>query len=82
MENSIKVYDEIIDFIAAGTTPESLIKFHLSEIAQQRLENLIDGAKNNQLTKEQKEELQEFLTIEHFLILAKAKAHQYIESDV
>jgi hypothetical protein len=24
----IKVYDEIVDFIAAGTTPQSVINFH------------------------------------------------------
>jgi len=33
---TIKVYDEIVDFIAAGTTPESVINFHLSETAQNR----------------------------------------------
>ncbi len=76
-----KVYDEIIDFIAAGTTPENLIKFHLSEIAQNRLEDLVYGAKNNELTKEEKEELQEFLTLEHAMRLFKAKAHIYIQTE-
>lgn len=37
---TIKVYDEIVDFIAAGTTPQSLIDFRLSATAQDRLEDL------------------------------------------
>jgi hypothetical protein len=37
---TIKVYDEIVDFIASGTTPQSVIDFHLSEAAQERLEDL------------------------------------------
>jgi hypothetical protein len=78
---TIKVYDEIVDFIAAGTTPESVINFHLSETAQNRLEDLIDGAKNNELTKEDREELEYFLILEHIIRLAKAKAHKYINTE-
>ncbi|AFZ23595.1 hypothetical protein Cylst_1304 [Cylindrospermum stagnale PCC 7417] len=76
-----KVYDEIIDFIAAGTTPESVIKFHLSETAQERLEDLIYAAKNNELTKDEKQELDFFLTLEHIMTLAKAKAHKYSNAE-
>ncbi|MEI6328941.1 MAG: hypothetical protein ACOYN8_15870 [Pseudanabaena sp.] len=75
---TIKVYDEIVEFIASGTTPQSVIDFHLSETAQERLEDLIYNAKNNTLTKEDQRELDHFLTIEHILTLAKAKAHRYI----
>ncbi|AFZ55702.1 hypothetical protein H6G54_21815 [Anabaena cylindrica FACHB-243] len=78
---TIKVYDEIVDFIAAGTTPQSVINFHLSETAQNRLEDLIDGAKNNQLTKEEKRELDHFLTLEHIMTLAKAKAYKYMNTE-
>jgi hypothetical protein len=78
---TIKVYDEIVDFIASGTTPQSVIDFHLSEAAQERLEDLIYNAKNNALTKEDKRELDHFLTIEHILTLAKAKAHRYINTE-
>ncbi|MBE9235445.1 hypothetical protein IQ227_05180 [Anabaena aphanizomenioides LEGE 00250] len=84
MSTSVKiitVYDEFIDFLAAGTTPESLINFHLSETAQNRLEDLIDKAKNNQLTKEEKRELDIFLNLEHVIRLAKAKAHKYINTE-
>jgi hypothetical protein len=43
----IKVYDEIIELIASGTTPQSPINFHFSDTAQNRLEDLIYNSKNN-----------------------------------
>ncbi|HLO86033.1 MAG TPA: hypothetical protein VK203_13645 [Nostocaceae cyanobacterium] len=76
-----KVYDEFIDFIAAGTTPQSMIDFHLSETAQERLEDLIYGAKNNELTQEEKQELDYFLMLEHIITLAKAKAYMHIQEE-
>ncbi|MBO3461620.1 hypothetical protein G7B40_026805 [Aetokthonos hydrillicola Thurmond2011] len=32
-----RVYDEIVDFIASGTTPETVVNSKLSDIAQERL---------------------------------------------
>jgi len=75
---TIKIYDEIIDFIAGGTTPQSVVNFQLSEIAQERLEDLIYNSKNNELTKEDKRELDHYLTLEHIMTLAKAKAHELL----
>jgi hypothetical protein len=49
---TIKVYNEIIELIARGTTPQSVINFHLSDTAQNRLEDLIYNAKNNELTQD------------------------------
>ncbi len=75
---TIKVYDEIIELIASGTTPQSLINFHLSDTAQNRLEDLIYNSKNNELTQDEKQELDSYLMLEHIMTLAKAKAHQYL----
>jgi hypothetical protein len=79
---TIKVYDEIVDFIASGTTPQSIIDFHLSETAQERLEDLVHNAKSNELTKEDKRELEKYLVLEHILRLAKAKAYKYIDTGI
>lgn len=49
---TIKVYNEIIELIARGTTPQSVINFHLSDTAQNRLEDLIYNSKNNELTQD------------------------------
>ncbi|MEP0800312.1 hypothetical protein [Funiculus sociatus] len=76
-----KVYDEIIDFIAAGTTPQSVINFRLSEAAQERLEDLVYKHKMGELTPDEKRELDHFLTLEHIMRLAKARAYKYIKAE-
>ncbi|MBN3897669.1 MAG: hypothetical protein HWQ41_21095 [Nostoc sp. NOS(2021)] len=76
--NIAKVYEEIIEFIAAGTTPQSVIDFKLSDAAKDRLEDLVYRAKTEGLTGSDQQELDRFLTLEHIMRLAKAKAHQYI----
>jgi hypothetical protein len=72
-----KVYDEIIDFIAAGTTTQSVIDFHLSATAGELLEDLVYKHQNGELTPEENKELDYFLVLEHIMTLAKARAHKY-----
>jgi hypothetical protein len=74
-----KVYDEIIDFIATGTSPQSVIDFKLSTAAQDRLEDLVYRHKTGELIPEEKRELDHFLTLEHIMTLAKARAYTYIK---
>lgn len=76
-----KVYDEIIDLIAAGTTPQSVIDFHLSVAAAERLEDLVYKHQMGELTPEEKKELDVFLTLEHIMRLAKARAYKPIKAE-
>ncbi len=39
--NTVKAYEEVIDFIAAGTTPQNVIAFRPSEAAQERVTDLL-----------------------------------------
>ncbi|MBX3015175.1 MAG: hypothetical protein KF832_26890 [Caldilineaceae bacterium] len=71
------VYTEIIDFLAAGTTPTSLIAFRPSEAAKQRVADLLQREKNAGLTLEEKTELEHYLQLEHLMRLAKARARRY-----
>jgi hypothetical protein len=71
-------YDEIISFIAAGITPKSLIAFQPSEEAKERVADLIFREKNSALTASEKAELDQYMTLEHLLRLAKARAHQHL----
>jgi len=73
-----RAYEEIIDFIAAGTTPESLINFQPSEVAKERVADLILREKTAGITVEEKAELDQYLMLEHLIRLAKARAYQYI----
>ncbi|MEB3231111.1 MAG: hypothetical protein VKJ64_08885 [Leptolyngbyaceae bacterium] len=75
-----RAYEELIDFIAAGTTPESLIQFHPSEAAKERVADLIWQEKNSGLSPDEKAELDQYMMLEHLLRLAKARAHQYLSA--
>lgn len=80
VKTATRVYDDVIDFIAGGTTPESVIEFQLSDAAKGRLEELIYRYKNEGMTPEERKELDEFLVVEHIMRLAKAKAHHIIQA--
>jgi hypothetical protein len=71
-------YDEIIEFLAAGITPKALIEFQPSESAKERVGDLIFREKNTGLTIDEKAELDQYMTLEHLLRLAKARAHQHL----
>ncbi len=76
-----KVYDEIIEFIATGTTPQSVIDFQVSEAAKERLADLIYRSKTEGLTQDEKSELDKYLVLEHIMRLAKARAYKYIKPE-
>ncbi len=72
------VYLEFVDFLAAGTTPKTVAEFQPSAGAQQRALELLELAKQNQLSAEQESELDHFVELEHILRMAKAKARQIL----
>ena len=73
-------YIEIIDFIAAGTTPQSVIDYQPSQEAQRRVEDLIAREKEGQLSPEEKSELDHFMDLEHIIRMAKARARKILHS--
>lgn len=50
-------YFEIIEFIAAGTTPDAVVHFRPSSEAQQRVAELIEREREGSLSTEEKAEL-------------------------
>ncbi len=72
------VYEEIIDFIAAGATPEAIIGYRPSPDAQQRVAELMEREKSGGLSPDEKSELDHFLELEHILRMTKAKARQVL----
>ena len=71
-------YFEIIEFIAAGTTPEAVVHFRPSSEAQQRVVELIEREREGSLSVDEKAELDHFVELEHILRMAKAKARQIL----
>jgi hypothetical protein len=74
-------YQEIVDFIAAGTTPQNLIDFSPSEDAKERIADLIYREKTTRLTPEETAELNHCLQLEHLMRLAKSRARYYLKNE-
>jgi hypothetical protein len=81
MNTASPAYCEIIDFIAAGTTPEAVAHFRPSPEAQRRIAELIEREKESALSAEEKAELDHFMELEHILRMAKARARQILSCD-
>lgn len=76
--NTPTVYDEIIDFLAMGSTPAQVIAFKVSEETRSRVSDLIQREKTSGLTLEEHTELDHYLQLEHIMRLAKARARKNI----
>ena len=76
----IAAYDEFVDFIAAGVTPQSLVAFRPSEATRSKVLDLIQRQKLSSLTEDETAELDSYLHIEHLMRLAKARARQNLVS--
>lgn len=72
-------YEEIIDFIAAGTTPDAVIAFRPSDETKQRVADLVERSKAGSISAEEQSELDDYLQLEHLMIMAKARARQYAQ---
>jgi hypothetical protein len=76
--NKVKAYEEVIEFIAAGTSPGSVIAFRPSDGVKERVAHLIQREKTKALSLEEKSELDHYMQLEHLMRLAKARARQYV----
>jgi hypothetical protein len=77
--NATKSYDEIIDFVAAGTTPESVVAFRPSAGVRQRVAELVERSRDGSISAEEQSELEDYLQLEHIMIMAKARARQHTQ---
>ena len=77
----IRAYDEIVDFIAGGTTPEGVAGFEASDETRERVAELIHREKTTGLTPDETSELNHYLKIEHLMRLAKARARALCSHD-
>ncbi len=74
----LNVFDEVVDFLAAGSTPQEIVSFRPSPEAQARFETLLAGSKAGTLTPEETSEMTHYMEIEHIMRLAKARARKYL----
>jgi len=69
-----RAYDEIIDWLAGGFTPASLVAYRPSEAVRERVAELISRSKNEGISATEHEELAHYLQLECLLRLAKASS--------
>ena len=74
----IAAYEELIDFIAAGTTPRGVVDFQPSEDTKARVWDLVGRQKQQGLSDDETSELNNYLQLEHLMRLAKARARQHL----
>lgn len=74
----LRAYEELIDFIAAGTTPDNIVAFRPSEETKQRVADLLRREKTTGLTPDELSELDRYMQLEHLMRLAKARARKYL----
>jgi len=73
-----KAFDELADFLAAGSTPASLLEFQPSQETRARVQELIHKENDSSLLPEEASELDDYLKLEHLMRLAKARARSRI----
>jgi hypothetical protein len=75
-----QVYRYILDFLASQPSPAQIAAFRPTQAMQNRLKHLLDRSKNDLLTTEETQELEEYEQIEHLIILLKSGNLPYLHS--
>jgi hypothetical protein len=68
--------EEVADFIAT-INPARVLAFRPSEETRQRVSDLIEREKNNEISAEEKGELDYYIQLEHLMRMAKIFARKY-----
>jgi hypothetical protein len=73
-----RAYEEIIDFIAGGTSPGGVAAFQPSQATREFVADLLERQKVDSLSPEEQAELAHYLEVEHIMRLAKARARRHL----
>jgi len=73
------IYNEFIDFLAGGFTPQQIIDYKPSNGLKQKLFDMLDKEKSGELTLNERSELNYYLQLEHIIRLAKARARKHLK---
>jgi len=77
--NALEPYEEIVDFIAAGSTPQAVVAFRPSTEAQTRVAMLVGRSKVGRISNEEQAELDDYMRLEHLMVMAKARARRFTQ---
>jgi hypothetical protein len=68
-------WDEVMDFLTSHPTPEQIVAYKASDKLQERARYLLEANRNNVMSGEEYQEMDEIGKVEHFFRLLKARAH-------
>jgi hypothetical protein len=68
-----QAYLEVLDFLVTRPTPQDILAFKVSPLAQNRLSLLLDKNREGSLTASEVAELDAYEQLEHLMILMKAR---------
>jgi hypothetical protein len=66
------IYQEMIDLLTSGPTADQLLTFKISESAQERLEELLRKNREEELTAEERADLNTYLRLSEYLTKLKS----------
>lgn len=69
-----QVHSEFAEFITSNPTLEDIANYRLSDESEARISYLLETNREGTLTPEEREELDEYLHLEHIMRLAKIRA--------
>lgn len=72
----LPAYDEFAEFIASAPTLKQVSELRFSDETEAHISYLLEGNRNDTLTPTEKNELDEYLRLEHIMRKAKIRAIQ------
>lgn len=73
-----QLVDSIVDLLTSSPKPEDVIAYKVPGELQDRVSILLDKNREGALTTEEKEELDQFIFVEHIFRVAKARARMQL----
>jgi len=70
------IFSEILDFMVSSPSPEDIIVFKSSPELEVRLTELLTKNKHDDLLDEERQELESFLQLNHFMNMLKIRARK------
>lgn len=75
-----KSYDDIVDLFARGASAADVLAFRPSPETQERVRELLERNAADELTDDERTELERFGELEHLMQLVKARAQEYLKT--
>lgn len=76
LAHSNPVFAELIDFLSSSPSSDEILAYKPSEELEERLSFLLEKNRKDNLTAEERSELDEFLRYDHFMTMLKLRTQE------